>query len=429
MKIFQRVLHAVAVIVIGLAALFASTIAALSMFVSKYLELMATKQMSEAGKGWIALPLTLLPLVCSGCFFAIRREIKWRWVVLAGLVVAAALGYFAYDTPQVPLADLGPRVSDDDIGYRTFMWMAEKSPYSRLSEPGIVNAEEAKALALPAKSENWAKFVQENRGLIMQAWTADKMGREWIDAINATPPKGVWPQGNSPSFVAFQPVRATCYIRMAYAYTVALEGRRDEAMAVLIPMIGAMHHYERTGDCLLNETIASVVLKRSYVVAAEIMKLGALSEDTRKILGEVLRTAPTIRQVIRHAFLGEQDFIRGTLDSINNMSMFSTKPPTSWAERWLKFFLATGGKWVIFNRNRTEQMGLDAMTEVLGFAEARNIDAVKQWVPECFRSAEKRNPVGLLIISMILPGVIKPTEGIWQAEDQRLELLRQLEKP
>jgi hypothetical protein len=424
MKIFERVLHAAAVVVVGLGAIVAIGVFALSRVVSLFLVMKGGKSTpaSDYSLNWV---LICVAFTLVGCGYGIYRRIAWRWIALVGSGVVGALGYLAWDVAPVPLVDLGPRVSGGDAGYRTIMWMAEKSPYSRLAEAGVLTSEKIKDLTLPSGREAWPEFVQAKRAEILQAWDADKLGKEWFSMINVTPPKGIWPQGFNDPIIDFRSVRAVSNIHRTYAYLLARDGRREEAMAVLLPMVQAMHQLERTSGSLLHGMIATVVLKGSYATLDEILKLGAISPEIRVKVRDELLAAMPVSEVIHHILLGEQAFLRGCLNSVEPQSI----PKLSSGSRldaWISFVVSSKAGCLLFNRNRTEQMGLKALEEITALAAAREFDGLKAWRPPWYRVSESRNPVGRLLIAMWMPAFTKATEGLWENEDQRLALLKQL---
>jgi hypothetical protein len=344
------------------------------------------------------------------------------------LVIFPVYGFLIWDAPSLPIADLGPRVDDSDIGYRTVMWMAEKSPYSRLQEPGVINAEDLQTWAVSVVKGDWPTLVPTKREQIVKAWEADQLGKQWIDAVNKTPPKGVWPQGINSPIISYKPVRATCYIHTMYAYLLAIDGRYDEAMAALLPMIQAMQSIERTNGNIVHEMIANVVTKTGYSAAAEIMKRGTLSAGTRVKFREVLNAAPTPQQNIRHAFLGEHEFLRGCMDAVEG-KYAPLAAHQEGMDRWIDLIMKNGGKWILFNRNRTERMGLTALTQISTLAEARDLEGLKRWEPDWDKAHSFRNPAGRMVIAVWMPGFSKLVPQIWEVDDMRLDLLKQLEKP
>lgn len=200
-------------------ALLTITVVFASLFVTGFQAVGVGKSAEEVGIlanlpliAVIAGCLALVVLILAGC--AIFWYVRWRWISIVGALVLGGLGCLAYDPSPVPQADLGPRVGTDDLGYQTIMWMAESSPYSRIAETGILNSNAITTFLLPVNGDDWEEFVRKNRELIVRAWNEDKLGRAWIDAINANPPRGVWPQGFNAPIITYKPMRAVCNVRL-----------------------------------------------------------------------------------------------------------------------------------------------------------------------------------------------------------------------
>ncbi|MFT3869187.1 MAG: hypothetical protein QM715_12080 [Nibricoccus sp.] len=432
MKIFQRVLHGLAVVALALGAILTVVVVIASVYVTGFLAVGVGKPAEEVG---ISANLPFLTVVAGGvalavlvlAICAIYWYVRWKWISLFGVLVVGSLGFLAFDSTPVPQADLGSRVGADDRGYQKIMWMSEASPFSRLSEAGVLDSNELTSLLLPAKGDDWPEFVRSNRELIIRAWNEDKLGREWIAAINATPPGGVWPQGLNAPFIAFKPTRAICNLRLAYACVLSVDGRSEEAVGVLVPVILAMHHLQRTGGNLVHEMIPALILKHCYACAGQIMKVESISFGSRALLGNALRAGLPIEQVIRNAYMGEQDFFRGCMDSIDGKYAERLGLKGDHVGLFDQILFRT--RWVLINRNRTERLYVDALREVVAFVQARDLDGLKNWVPELMHSKGVRNPVGRLLIAMVFPAVQKIAGQLWAIEDLRLELLKQLDKP
>jgi hypothetical protein len=429
MKIFQRILHAVAVMAL---------VAVLSLLASILLLTFLIQHGPSASPKWFNVlflgPWILLLVLIGLGVLAIVKKLSWKILLPGLLVVIGVLLYLRWDREEPKLADLGPRVTASDEGYRVVMWMAKDSPFSRLSQAGLLPTNAAD-LRLPTESKDWPEHIRRHRDEIMRAWDQDVLGREWIDAINAHPPAGVWPQGSNDPLIQFRPIRASTCVRAARAYALAMDGNRDEAIRSLIPMISAWQHVQQTGPCLLNAMIACVVLKQGYSVAGEILKLGDVSIETKAMLAETLSRAPAIQQTFRNAILGEQDFIKGVLMRVEDTATlpegenvlepaFESRPSGGVPSR----FMTRCRVEFLFNRNWTEREHVDRLQRVCAYAEARQLEQLRkiekakpaQWV--------FKNPVGTTLLNMATPAFAKVAENFWKVEDQRQELLKQLSK-
>ncbi|MBK9992113.1 MAG: hypothetical protein IPP19_15665 [Verrucomicrobia bacterium] len=193
-------------------------------------------------------------------------------------------------------------------------------------------------------------------------------------------------------------------------------------------MLEATHQLQRTGQGILNSMITTVIVKMNYTALAEVIELGPITTDHSLRLKEVLCLAPTIQQRIRNTYLGEHEFLRGCMDGVEGKYVSPSAPKEN-VDRWIRRVMGYGGKWLLFNRNRTEFMGLEELAEASALAEARDITGLKNLVPVWKRTSEWKNPVGRITIAAFIQSPLKIAENIWQVEDQRLALLKQLEKP
>jgi hypothetical protein len=304
------------------------------------------------------------------------------------------------------------------------MWMSETSPFSRLNAPGAPRPEN-KELWLPGETSARADHVRRHRSEILDSWNANSAGREWIVALDSRPPAGIWPQSLNDPLIAFKPVRKTVQTSLARAYALALDGNRDEAVQSLIPLIRAMHSLQRTGGNLVHEMIANVGVRQCYRVAAEILQQGPVSAETRTLLQQSLETALATQQVFRNAFLGERDMVHDVFDQLRKGQKRFSAPLPKGADRWIEIGVVVGGKWIL-NANHTESLIARWYAQICAFAEARDMKALENWMPEWSGSSQLKNPVGRITAATILPAFRKSVDAFWAAEDKRLALIHQL---
>ena len=434
MKTIERVVHGVVVVLVALG------LHLLLMFVLLFrLIFRSNSYVTEIPDIWDSLLAwsfqLVLALFLGLAALAIIKRLSWKIILPLILVEAGAFTYLLWDDPAKPgPPDLGPRLSSSDESYHVVMWMSRDSPYSRLKEPGVLHGE-AIDLRLPADRSAWPEHVRKHRQEIMAAWDQDALGREWVDAINAHPPKGIWPQSLSDPLIAFQPIWASTSVRTARAYVLALDGQRDEAIQSLIPFLSCWQHLERSGECLVNEGIARVVLKQSYGVIGETLKLGPISNETRAALRRTLDQAPPMRQILRNAILGEQDVSREAFDNIQRTGGQPDRDDAYPLVLRTDAFPKAGGRLMAhiclklnLNRNRTEREYVGYLQHAYELAAAKKVDLLIQ-IEAPSRSWTAKNLIGSTLIDMAKPALGYAVKSSWQAEDQRLALLAQLAKP
>jgi hypothetical protein len=277
----------------------------------------------------------------------------------------------------------------------------------------------------PSNREVWTEHLAKNRESILTAWETDKIGREWIEVIGTTPPQGVWSAGLDGPILSFKAVRAISGVRLASAFALAQDGRCDEALVSITALIRAMHVIERTSAGLIHPMIATVILKQCYALCEEILAMGPVSDAAREELLEALREAPSVKQVLRHALLGEQDFVHDVFETLHTRrgSLFTGVS----GGRWLGLGLRLGGKKLLLNPNRSEHQVVWKLKRACEQAEARDLAAMKQTLGEWDYPSPFKNPAGRLTAYMITPAYLKPVESFWAAEDLRIALVAHLE--
>jgi hypothetical protein len=80
-----------------------------------------------------------------------------------------------------------------------------------------------------------------------------------------------------------------------------------------------------------------------------------------------------------------------------------------------------------FNRNRFEREYVEYLRHATELAAARQIDRLKE-IENPDRSWTIKNLIGIFFEDMAKPAFAKVVTVFWQAEDQRLALLAQLQK-
>jgi len=117
------------------------------------------------------------------------------------------------------------------------------------------------------------------------------------------------------------------------------------------------------------------------------------------------------------------------LDSMTGL-WFLLHDPVTIGGRLLKLSAQTGSYKVFLNRNRTEQLALDALTKVAEMTEHRDEVELKLWRPDRFFTVGSgiRNPVGVGLLQMSHPEFHDLAVSLWMTEDLRLALMTELEK-
>ncbi len=421
MNRYLRVLHACLVLLLTGAGLLFLSLIMVSVICARTV-LGANEMDSLVAVALIVLGLVLL--IAGG--FALVYPPRWRWLVLAGLPVFCALGWMGLDSAALPAPEFpGMSVASDDPAYRTLMWLG-KDPALRRA-PAVVSTLDPSTL-IPSKSDkaaDWTECVGLHAREVVQAWHDDSLGREWIAALDRTPPAGFWPHGLNDPLLDFKPVRDTVRIRLAYAYLLAMQGKRDEAVSLVLPLMRVMSTLQRAGGNLVTIMIGEVGAKLTYRFMNAVLELGPLSEPVSLAAGRTLLNAPSPRQIIPNMFLGEIIFAHEALASVHRYGdtksqEASESPPTLFSRT-----LAGLGS-LAFHPNRTEATVVAGHRHLCKLAEARDLEGLRAFQVSRLDWERFRNPVGNTMASQIFPDFSKVVSEAWGIDDMRLALLARL---
>jgi hypothetical protein len=223
----------------------------------------------------------------------------------------------------------------------------------------------------------------------------------------------------------FRAIRRLIFVANAHAFLLALDNEPDLGLESLIPVIRAMHNLQRTGPQLMNGMVAAASLQATFVNAEVILSTGGVSPATRSKLREALESAPPIADVMHNIFGGEIEYAASVLDQYEAESA-GTIANDARINPWIGTGMSLAGR-LVFNRNHTLRVVADTIREAEALALAREYDRLDKWQPPHTRWDEQlKNPVGRILGAMIISAPGKEIQRIWEDEDLRLDLLKQL---
>ncbi|MBK8478738.1 MAG: hypothetical protein IPL39_21385 [Opitutaceae bacterium] len=345
----------------------------------------------------------------------------------------AVLVYLRWDPEQhSPLPYLGQQRDEADPRWDTLAWMMDKHPKSRIGEARL-RPDAAMAIRLPTERSAWPEHVRTHRQAILDAWEADALGREWIETISRRPPVGVHVYRYEEPILSFRQTRASLFARTAYAFLLADEGRRDEAIRLVLPELVAWQNLQRCEAMLVHQMIAMVMIKESMKTIDAILDLGAIDPATRATLRETLEKACPIGEVFRFGFLGDYWYSR-SFDAVLDRGMtveesklffgtvgLDSGPIVFVGRRWGLSLLVQQQSW------RAEYLG--ALSRFTALATARDLTTLAREESGAERRWAIKNALGVRLIGVGLPAFTKVVNYVWTEEDARLALLRRVGTP
>jgi hypothetical protein len=279
-------------------------------------------------------------------------------------------------------------------------------------------------------------MVSKDRAAFEEAWTNDTLGREWVDAMAAHEPVGIFPPaGFKDPAMTFSVLRRHCMVRWGIAQLLLIDGKSDEALRILLPLLQASYHLQKGGTSLVTQMIANVFIHGTHQRLQLILDADNLSSDARSEALAVLRGATSVELSIKNALLGEQLLVRSSIDSIGNAhteltTAFQLAAAFSDTNH---NYEAVGNRFLVrlfFNPHRSEREYSDFLNEASRLAQQRKLDRMNENAAAYaakISSWRLKNPVGQQLIAMALPAFQKTFGRFWEVEDQRLALLKRLQ--
>jgi energy-converting hydrogenase Eha subunit A/Ni,Fe-hydrogenase III small subunit len=415
----HRLVHAGAVVVVALASLLAGAVVALSLNASKSIPW-------ETPHRHVALCAAIVSgAVLCLALLAIMRNVSWRWIALASLAPMGVFLFLAHDDPPYALPDLGPRAESDDPGYRCLMWFGRGSSTSRLDELYGLGSDADDEVRLPPDPATWADYVREHQAEIVRAWEGLSLGLEWADHLAQEPPQGVWRHRVDDPALDLKAIRRLVFVVNAHAFMLAAGGETNQGLETLLPVIRAMLNLQRTGPLLTTGLVAAASLQATLLDAQVILLTGPVTPEMRGRLREALEGAPAVPDVLHTIFGGEIEYAASVLDQYESESA-SPLGPDSTIEPWIGTGLSLAGR-LVFNPHHTLRVVAATLRAEEALAVNREYDRLDRWQPPAASWWEQvKNPVGRILTTMIVSAPRKEVQRIWDVEDLRVAVLKQL---
>ena len=425
---FDRFLRGVARLGLAAALTFLLTLAVISVspFIATALETLISPESKLPQFAGILVLIVLVVAPISLLWLAHRKRWGESWPGLAAgyLILAPVFVWLAWDEPAVrypvsldELCPAGPQAAES--------WTVTLAYTARNGQPAprtYVAPKFTWGGASPDKPAEWQAYLEKNRDLIHATWK-DLPERTWLAELNAFPAIGdLMPASPSGPLIKFQPLRTVSQIGCAEAGLLALEGKGDEAMDTLLPILEVGRKLEPTARSLVRFMLARVVQKLSLNTARFILDHAAVSPDRKARLAAVLQggsggPAGARRMLfIEYAFTSNY-FLSDFGDSAHQRAL--------WKRGLLGVFR------LVYNPVATVNLQGQYTKELADLAERRELAGFGTRA-EAFVSRNSRphfkNLVGRLLISMATPAYGRVLDTYWKIEDLRTALAADVAK-
>lgn len=277
----------------------------------------------------------------------------------------------------------------------------------------------------PKNDAQWATFLEKNGVELDRLWVECAPLRAWIDELAAAPALGDLTDKFDSPILGFQALRLAGQTACARARQLVAEGRRDEAVEILLPVLAVGQKLEPHARTLVRRMISIVLRRQVQNTLASVLDGGAPSPATRARLARALASASNPAEQGRLLALSEYGILSRTLLDLRpeHVDAFALGPSAARLALRPLFPL-------LYNPRRTANLAGDHFVAVGEAAARRDFKAVAALGEARFTgpavSLPGKNHAGRLLLAMAAPAYEKVIESHWKAEDERLALLARL---
>lgn len=387
---------------------------------------------NKVPKGAVSLTVLfviLVPLIV----LAVAERKRWlSWPVLAAswLVVLPVLGWLARDEPAIrqPLTieEFSPIFPGAEQSYAVLMQYSVQTP-SEEAKAFVTTKLSSPILANPDNPAKWLEFVTKNRAAIEADWATLAPQRRWLGELAAFDRLGdLTPADPSANIMSFQAWRTLSKHTCAMATLLALDGRSDEAIVLLVPQLEVSRKLQLSSRRLTRTMIAEVVERATLQSAALVLDRTPVSPASHARLAAALadENGPALA---RRLLLVE--YVRFT--PFSHRIKLGDHLAATWGNektllrRPLNFLSA-----LFFNPIATTNICGDHMRELAELAAARELGKLAVCNADfgnlILKEPGIKNVGGRLMLTATVPSYAKIVESHWKTADLRVALRTRL---
>ena len=355
-----------------------------------------------------------------------RRRLTWLTLALGWVVMLVVFAWLARDDAAIrrPLTieEISPAFDGAQKSYAFLMRYAKQHP-----------SEEAKAFAKfkpavqwagtgPREPEKWQEFLAKNRAGLEADWAALAPQRQWFADLNAFDRIGdLAPARFDSDLMSFAVWRMVSQRTCAAASCQVLDGRGDEALATILPLLELSRKLEPSSRTLVRTMIARVIQRLSLDSITFILNRHTPSPALRPRLAAALAGGNSPAGA-RRLILMEYPYLLSLVSSMRHLDRSLIEGE---GESPIKGPLAVLSPF-LFNPIATLNTYGDHLYELAGLAETRELGkfAVRSnSFSETFaQHGSPKNIGGALLLNLAVPAFDKVVKSYWEIEDLRAAL-------
>ncbi len=377
----------------------------------------------------VGLATVLLPALLL-LWASRRRRLTGRFVGLGWLAVAPVLAWLAWDEPTIqhplPVEEFSPAFPGAETSYRVLMEYSRKNPSAEAQ--AFARAQfQTRNIPGIGRGADYLAFVAKHRAGLAADWETLAPQRAWLERLNAFERIGDLTPGDFAADIPdFRAWRILSQHVCAHAAGLALDGRRDEALLAVVPLLEAGRKLQTTSRSLVRTMMGVTVERMAVDTATLVLDQGEVAPATRARLRTALGTvsAPALaRRLVQieyaqfaprfgHLRLGELvmlgreggAFARPVLNALSSLAV---------------------------NPNATINLYGRYVEELAGYAERRELGklaAAREVLHRNFRGEVRmKNLGGRLFVWLSTPAYDRIVGSHWKLTDLREALLVRLD--
>lgn len=373
--------------------------------------------------GWLTVAfIVLVPTTLLVAMWRFRLR-SWWWVGGGWLVVAPILAYLATDDPALrhafTIAEISPSFPDAEKSFAVIMRYGKNQPATyAFKVPKTYHGGFPDPID---RAADWRVFILAHRADLEADWTALAPQRAWWAELNAFERIGdLSPIGASAEVISFPVFRALSQRAWAIASLQALDGKGDEAIDTLLPVLQVGRKMQPHARSLVRQMVGIVVERVTTRTARWVLDHSTVSPAARGRLATALAGGGgelAARRLLTVDYvMSVGDILDRPLGDFTNFTHRAS--PLRAALNLLSPF--------VYNRRTCVNLYGDYVLELQDLAARRDLaQFVRRQKEFSDQDARPRfkNFMGAFMIDQQIPAYAKVTETYWKMEDDRLALL------
>lgn len=348
--------------------------------------------------------------------------------------VAVFLAWMAADDEKLRHTTIPPALANDHpaatAGYTLTLRYSKDVPGSLLH-----TVPESK-LVFPSadlgaqNDAKWTAFLAEHAAELDTLWPRLAPLHAWIGELAAAPYLGDFTDRFDSPIMHFRSLRLITQNSCARALRLAGEGKRDEAVQLLLPLLNASRKLQPHAGNLVRRMIGVVMQRQAQNTLSRVLATGEISAATLDRLAAALAPAPDTAEQARLLLWCEYPTFSNLLlgmDADNASTIFSLPGTENLLLRGLARFAYS----VLMNTRLTVNQYGDHLVRLGDAAANRDLATLKtsgeKFIQDLAIQLPGKNHGGRMILAMAVPAFNKVVENYWKADDERAVLLATLQ--